>query len=435
MRNRNKHLAQTGWIVLSACTFALGWNLKPLSVGGDRRGGESVLAGSGTPSFPAAGLHHTAGGQLKVTDNTRLVHPDARGSKGLRPARIAELGEQLRRATDPITKRALFSELMAGLTAENALEIREQITHLGGDDPDFRDFHYAWGRVAGLEAVLHGMETDESDMGPSLAGWASSDPAAARDWYAALENEGNRGANQQALKAALVHGLAIADPGMAADFVYALGDAGDKRAKEMMGIVMGKVIRSGGAQDAAQWAADLGPGDLRGHALWEATRAGIRDDANATLEWAGDLARDDPNAGSIAYGIAQEMGGRDGPKVAEWLGSLPGDKVTSAYGPLLGGWTKADPLAASEFVAAMPPSESRDHAIGGMVYTHRWEDPAAAAQWATELSSAEGREKVLSLAAEAYIRKDPAGAAEWLPASGLSIEAQQRLVEASSKGK
>ena len=83
----------------------------------------------------------------------------------------------------------------------------------------------------------------------------------------------------------------------------------------------------------------------------------------------------------------------------------------------------------------MPPSGNRDWAIGGMVWSHRWEDPAAAAAWATQLSSAEGRERVTTLAAEAYLRKDPEGAAEWLPTSGLPVEIQQRLMLNGNKAK
>lgn len=353
--------------------------------------------------------------------------------RALGSAQIAAIGKRFRQATDPIESREAFAELIAGLTAENALEIREQIAHLNADDPNFRDFHYAWGKVGGVDAVLHGIETDKRDMGPTLAGWATADPSAALDWYRTLGKEGNKGANQEALKAALVHGLAIADPAAATDFVYALGDAKDKRAKEMMGIVMGKVIQTSSAQEAAQWATGLEAGDLRGHALWEAGRAGVRENPDAALTWAKNLASDDPNAGSLAYGIAMEMGARDGEKAADWLDSLGNDGVASAYGPLLGGWTKQDPRAASEYVLSMDPSESRDHAIGGMVYTHRWEDPAAAAEWATQLSSSEGREKVLTLAAEAYIRKDPAGAADWLPESGLPLKVQQRLVQGGKR--
>ena len=422
-----KHLAPIGWIAVSATTFALGWHLKPDRVM------ESVSKQG----------HATAPRTLLTTNIERpskdLGSKDGTArsdtSRVLSSANIAALGDRLRRAIDPIERREAFSELMAGLTAENALEIREQIAHLKSDDPEFRDFHYAWGQLAGLDAVLQGLETTgKKDLGSTLAGWASNDPAAARDWYDTLENEGNRGANKQAMKAALVHGLAIADPGTAADFVYSLGETGDRRAKEMMGIVMGKVIQSRGPGEAAQWATNLGAGKLRGHALFEAGRQGIRENVDATLAWASDLARDDPNAGSLAYGVAQG-GWRDGTKVAEWLSSLDSEGATAAYRPLLSGWSEDEPLAASQYVAAMPPSESREHAIAGMVAEARWQDPAAAAAWANELSSAEGREKAMTLVAEAYIRKDPAGAADWLPTSGLPIETQERLVQGHNKAK
>jgi hypothetical protein len=423
------YLTTIGWIAVSAATFALGWHLN--SSPPDERPSKERLA-----TIPVPFAEPLVPGNREGSPQNADKGTGANGSmanRSLNSSQISAIGERLRRATDPITKREAFAELLAGLTADNALEIREQIAHLKADDPEFRDFHYAWGKVGGMDAVLHGLETDQRDMGPTLAGWASADPTSAMEWYETLENEGNGGANKQAMKAALVHGLAIADPSNAADFVYALGEAGDRRAKEMMGIVMGKVVQSGGAQEAAQWATNLGDGELRGHALWEAGRAGVRENPDATLAWASALAQDDPNAGNLAYGIAQEMGWRDGPKVAEWLSSLDSEAVTSAYGPLLGGWAKADPLAASQFVADMPPSETRDWAIGGMVYTHRWEDPAAAVAWANELSSAEGRDRVMTIAAEAYIHKDPAGAADWLPTSGLPIETQQRLVQAAQK--
>ena len=421
MTLKKNHLAPLAWTALSAMTFALGWHLKPAPVIGSAPTQRHAVE----PMLPTDDLRRRSDSDTAGREGTA----GANKSRALTSERIATLGDRLRRATDPITKRQAFAELIAGLTAENALEIRKQIDHLKDDDPDFRDFHYAWGKVAGLEAVLHGLETtDRKDMGPTLAGWASHDPASAKEWYDTLAEKGEGGANKQAMKAALVHGLAIANPSNAADFVYALGEAGDRRAKEMMGIVMGKVVQTEGAQQAAQWATNLGPGQLRGHALWEAGRQGVREDADATLAWASDLARsDDPNAGSLTYGVAQEMGWRDGAKVADWLSSIDGGAATSAYAPLLGGWVKSDPLAASEYVASMPPSENRDWAIGGMVHSHRWEDPTAAIAWANELSSAEGREKVMTLAAEAYVRKDPAAAAEWLPTSGLPIETQERL--------
>ena len=45
-------------------------------------------------------------------------------------ADIERLGKRFRSAVDPIERRAAFMELLAGMTAENALEVRKQIAHL-----------------------------------------------------------------------------------------------------------------------------------------------------------------------------------------------------------------------------------------------------------------------------------------------------------------
>lgn len=145
----------------------------------------------------------------------------------------------------------------------------------------------------------------------------------------------------------------------------------------------------------------------------------------APASWAASLAAD-KNNGAVNYGISTEWGWRDGAANVQWLDSLGGNQ-SAAYGPALGGWAKVDPLAASQYVANMPPSTSRDSAIGGMVYSHRWEDSVASITWANQISDPKGRQDALTMTAEAYVRKDPAAAA-WLPGSGLPVETQQRLL-------
>ncbi|MFN0125282.1 MAG: hypothetical protein ACKV19_01190 [Verrucomicrobiales bacterium] len=417
-----KHLAPAAWLALAGLAFALGWNLKPQAA--------DTSVSEKDPFLGTAGLSPlTALPESGTTARTHSTGNEAAKSAGgpLTAARLAALGDFYRNAKGPIERREAFAELIAGLTPENAREMRELFAHLPSDNEDFRDFHYAWGRVGGAEAVMNGAETREADMGATMAGWASANPNAAKAWFASLEANGKTPANQEYLKAGLVHGLADANSALATDFVMALGGAGDKRAKEMMSIVAGHLLRSGGTTEAASWAAALPAGDLRGHALFEVARAQVRSDPVAAAEWASTMARDG-NAGSVAYGITMEWGWRDGPAAVQWLDSLGNAETASAYGPALGGWTKVDPLAASEYVAAMPPSEGRDHAIGGMVYTNRWEDPAAAILWANEISNADRRNAVLTLAAEAYVRKDPSNAADWLLTSGLPAETQQRLL-------
>ena len=119
------------------------------------------------------------------------------------------------------------------------------------------------------------MDTPKSDMGPTLAGWASADPAAARAWYDSLPEKG-QGANRGQMKEALVHGLAIADPAKAVAFVMGLSGAKDPRARQLMGIIAGKQIQASGTASAASWAAALSDGEMRNQAYYEAARARIR---------------------------------------------------------------------------------------------------------------------------------------------------------------
>ena len=162
----------------------------------------------------------------------------------LSDARITELGETALKDPNPLKRRKAFDELLAGLTAENALAIREQIKAMPQDSAEFRDFHYAWGAVAGSDAVLNGMESKERDMAVTLAGWAGADPSGALAWFNGLSDE--QRAKSGELKAGMVHGLADTDPMAAADFVFGLNAKGDNQAEGLLGIVTGEILRSVG---------------------------------------------------------------------------------------------------------------------------------------------------------------------------------------------
>lgn len=148
-------LATAAWITLAAGTFALGWILKPDP--DDARSGDpgnSVLSAiSQTSSSSRASGHHSA---TTATTPPLSTAGNSTAPAELTKAGITALGEELRTARDPLARREAFAKLLAGLTVDNALEIRAQIDHLTADTPEFRDFHFAWGKIAGQDAVIHG---------------------------------------------------------------------------------------------------------------------------------------------------------------------------------------------------------------------------------------------------------------------------------------
>ena len=180
-----KHLISAGWLVLPLATFALGWGLKPTAApleqndpgaqSSSHRGSTAGGAGSRAPGGRSGGGSGSAPGQAG-----RLGTTEVGSGKPLSTAQIKMLGQEFRSTLDPIKRRAAFLKLLDGITIENARTMREEISDLDHNDPAFRDFHYAWGKIGGVDAIMHGADTKKPDMGATLAGWASAERSCRR---------------------------------------------------------------------------------------------------------------------------------------------------------------------------------------------------------------------------------------------------------------
>ncbi|MGI9242465.1 MAG: hypothetical protein ACR2RV_16825 [Verrucomicrobiales bacterium] len=350
----------------------------------------------------------------------------------LTDARIAELGETALKDPNPLNRRKAFNELLEGMTAENALAIREQVKALRQDSSEFRDFHYAWGAIAGTEAVLHGMESEERDMAVTLAGWAGSDAAGALAWFNGLSDEER--AKSGELKAGMVHGLADGDPMAAANFVFELGEGGDRQAEGLLRIVTGEMLRSVGPEEASRWSESLPEGELRASAMDSVANRFVAENPVAAAAWAERFA-DQPESARVIEEVGDEWAERDPVAAVGWLETLDtGEGKTQGLHSAFSEWVKRDPLAASEHLVAMTDSPERDSAIGGFVRRLAWEDPQSAIAWAGEISDAGAREQTLVRAGQAMFQRDADGAREWLQGSGLSAEAQQQVLESGRRG-
>ncbi|MFT4546063.1 MAG: hypothetical protein ACI9UA_002182 [Pseudoalteromonas tetraodonis] len=368
-----------------------------------------------------------------VTDGL-VLHDDAGFGMQvveLSAARILELGGTALKDPNPLKRRAAFDELLKGMTAENALEIREQIKNLPQDSSEFRDFHYAWGAVAGGDAVLHGMESKERDMEVTLAGWAGADAAGALAWFSGLSKE--EGAQNGQLKAGLVHGLADTDPAAAANFVFELNAKGDRQAEELLSIVTGEMLRSVGAEEASVWAENLPDGALRASAMDRVANRLVKENPEAAAAWAERFAGD-PGSARVIEEVGDEWAERDPVAAVGWLETLDsGEGKRWAMSSAFGEWVKRDPLAASQRLVTMGDSPERDSAISGFAGRLAWEDPQSAIAWAGEISDPGERERTLVRAGQAMLRSDAEGTRQWLQTSGLSAAAQKQVLNPPSR--
>ncbi len=319
--------------------------------------------------------------------------------------------------------------------------IREQIEHLKDRSSEYKEFHYAWGAVAGAEAVLFGAETEGDDMSPALTGWASADPNAARQWLETLDMANDPsfdsllsdlkipvGELRNHLMRGLVAGMANADPMMASQFVHDQVAAGNKAAYGMIHPVVETVLRNGSPADAAQWAQALEDQHLRQAAMGHVASRFVSKDPEAALEWATSVA-DQPEGSGVIARVGANFARRDAQAALGWLNELPAGKSQDVgMHVAMREWTGSDPKAASEYLAEMPESPAKNSAISGFSRRLAWEDPESAIRWAETISSEEQRTETLIAAGRAWSKKEPSNAALWVSRSGLPEEAQQAIL-------
>jgi hypothetical protein len=305
-------------------------------------------------------------------------------------------------------------------------EIRSQLLALGAGGDQWRDFHYNWGALAGVEAFNHAAASEEEDLAATLTGWAAARPGEA---LAMLDNlpEALRGQRDQ-LAESVVSGLADTDRRLATDLVLRLAGEGHGRAGRLMEIVANETIRADGPEAAAAWSESLPQGPLKGAAMNRVADAFVRRDPLAAASWIQPLAGQDYAAGAVAR-IGGQWAARDPIAAVGWLEALPaGGGQSAGLSNAFGDWEDRDPVAASQYLMNMPRSARRDSSISGFASGYAWQDPEASLAWASDISDPTLRQQTLTRVGQAYIRRDPAAARAWLESSNLPAEARQQIL-------
>lgn len=424
------------WVVMAAVSFVVGAVFFPEDAGRVEiepgiDGGVVVRGGSEVPT--GGGVRRSGGG---------VSSGGAVGVKSvvLSDLDIEALGETFRTAGSPVEKRLAFSKLLAGLTAENALLVREQIADMDHRSGEFQEFHYAWGAVAGADAALFGADTEEDDMSPALAGWASADADAALAWFGKLDMESNPAFDallkerkipvndlKNHLIGGLVRGVAANDPGRAAGMVEELVEGGNHAGYGMMRSVVDAVLR-GGTGEAAEWAEEVANDKLRYVAMEQVAGRMVRKEFEKAIEWAASVA-DKPEGGGVVAHVGGAMARKDPGEAMVWLGGLPdGSGKSQGIGRAMWQWTARDAAAASDYLSTMDVGGARDSAVGAFSRRLAEDDPQTAVSWAETMDSDKGRIPALIHAGQAWSRRDMAGALDWVVGSGLPEEVQLKIL-------
>lgn len=439
-------LVHGAWFLAAITAFVLGSQLFPAGRDSKEADMKSEVRTSGVggklgSSGGSRGSLTGGTGGLNVSGAGGSVGGGRDGRAALSDEDIVSIGEQFRESSSPIDRRLAFSRLLEGLTPENAELVREQIAHLHERSAEFREFHYAWGAVAGEDAIMFGADTEKDDMSSALAGWASTNPDAALAWFGNLDMENDSGfdallvdrkipanALRGHLMRGLVQGLADADPDTASQYVHDMVASGYEGAEGMIHIVAGAVMRTDSPAEAAGWAENLPDGPLRSQAMGRVAGHFASTDPEAAAAWAANFSGQ-PESSAVIGGVGSRWASKDPQAAITWLNELPAGQGQSAgMRGALREWAGRDPTAAGEYLQAMPASPVRDAAISGYSRRVAWENPRAAMNWAEAISSPDERLETMIGVGRAWRHKDANGAAEWVRASGLPENLQQSIL-------
>ncbi len=305
---------------------------------------------------------------------------------------IAELGQEFRSAKGPIARRLIFSEILKALTPENARLLREQIAHLPQDSAEFREFHYAWGAIAGQEAVLNGKNTPKRDMAATLAGWAATEPTSAMAYFDSLSPEEQSGSNHMKWGAAF--GLADADPQLAAEVAIERFQNGDKEAGKMIHIATTAALRSGDPEEITHFLAKLPDGEMNLQAHQHAASELSKNDPDGTIDWA--------------------------------LALPESDGKNHAVGSSFYAYANRNPEQAAEAINRIP-ADQQDAARYGYALRAVHDDPVVGVEWAASISNPDARGRALIDTGRTFFHRDPDAAQAWLATSDLPPEAIQKI--------
>lgn len=345
------------------------------------------------------------------------------GQKRMGRNEIIEVGKRLRWELNPLRRRAALGRLLEGMNEENAMLVREQIVHFSEESPEFRDFHFAWGAMSGVEAVEIGADTKEKDMAATMTGWASIDPVGALSWYDSLEADRRRCRD---VTFGMLKGLASSDLVFATDFAVRKLEAKDERAGEMLGVVKEKMLEVETLPRTAAWALELPEGKVRDETLMEVTGEFVKREPKEAANWAATLEGEE--GVRIKKIVAGKWAHEDPIACLEWARKLPdGQGKNASIGEVVLEWTGQDPDAVYEFLNGMSYTSERDAAIEAFSARISGDDPHSAIAWADEIQGSEARRAAIIRAGRALMKQSGEEGRQWLQESGLTEEVQREI--------
>ncbi len=417
------------WLIVTFSAFVVGSKQRSASNASDQSnssispGRSSLTADASSPESIASMQRRKREGAATEQEKANLLAQSLGTNLNVSLDSLAILALR-----DPshVTRRIAFARLLESMTPENAEKIRQQMTEMGADNEQWRDFQYSLGAVIG-KAAFDDPENNkrEGALAAILSGWAAAKPQEALAMWENLPKELED--KRDELTRGLVNGLADTDRTMATALVLRLQDQGFKDTAGLMSMVATETLRADGAEAASIWSDQLPDGAIKGAAMNRIANEFARSNPEAAAKWVSRYADQDFAASAIER-VTRPWTEKNPEAAVSWLESLPaGRGQNTGLQTAFNDWEDRDPAAATKYLSSMPNSPQRDTSISGFTSGYAWQNPQMAIQWAGSISDPKMRQRSLTQAGQIYFRQNPAEATKWLQTSGLSPEIQQQI--------
>lgn len=456
---KNSILPHAIWLLVAAGAFAGGMAFKSGNSSNRTADGDVNVNIKGSGGISALGKN-------SKSETEKEGSQTANAAGGLATKLTAsQLLDAYNGSNDDLEKNLLFAQLLLSMNKDNAADIYESMRgKLNGREgmQQMSLLLQAWGKIDGpaaIEAAVAnagggggrggdrgpGGRGGGGGMGPMavLSGWATADADAAKEWLGTVEDDRQK----SFYTFGLVSGLAKTDPAAATDFVLDIAAASDGETQQRgpFGDITTRYIDqiaeaqlNKGFDVASDWADALPEGNMKASAFDEIAEAYVRDDLDAAKDWVAQHAESDyarQAIGEVAEGLA-----RQNPETAiEWAATLPENAQGNVYSEAMQTWTRNNAQEASEYLATMDASPSKDAAIGSFATElarardEEVRDPASAATWAATIEDESARTETLTDVARSWMRSDAEAATTWLSTSGLPQETQTQIISTPTR--
>jgi hypothetical protein len=417
------------WLLLAAGAFAIGrFSVESKSLATAKGEAARVVTPPPTPTAARSPESAAAARAASLSEDPAAWAARFRSADGtISAAKMEEAVREALRESDPVKSMMNFSQLIKELSPDNAAAafktVRETVA--GFDSMRFLPMlTYQWGALDGSKALSAMKELGGRDSmfnsAATLAGFASSDPEAAKKWL----SENGTPENRWILDRALVTGLARSDFDSASAYVMGLEE---KDRGAYVEVLAEQKIRDG-ITSAAEWALGLSDPSMKASALQRVADQYTRQDPTQAAAWIKEHASADYAKEAVGT-VARQYAEKDPKAAVSWAATLPaGTAQSEAYSRVYREWGRTDPTAASETLNAMPSGSAKDESISSFSRSIARENPEDAITWATAIGNTAQREAAQVEVVQRWRMTNAEAASQWA-ASNLSPEAQQKASE------